>query len=404
MSLPEHARVIQNPQVWMEGNAVEQLGRVAELPGCVRAVGLPDLHAGPGVPIGAAFAFDGVIRPLLVGSDAGCGVSVIALERVKATGDALERRAREATDGPALPDLDPGALLAAAWRGGPAGLLSVPGLPDELIEWAEREPPEADPTPSGPVPDDPSLGEALGSVGGGNHFLELGEVTATPDKESAARAGLRRGGFAVLAHSGSRGVGAWLLHRWGDRVLEGPDIPAYLADLAGAQRFARANRLVLCWRLLGAVGAARPDRTAGRFDLIHNTVLASTLDGRPVWLHRKGSAPADAGQPTVVLGSRGAPSWVMEGLGDASCLCSVAHGAGRRMGRSEAVSKLKPRYRRDALHRTPSGNRVLCDDPELLYAEHPDAYKDIDPVIDALEAAGAARRTARLEPRVTVKR
>ena len=397
--LPAHARLIAGPDVWIEGNAVDQLGRVAAFDRCTAAVGLPDLHAGPGIPIGAAFAFDGVIRPLLVGADAGCGVRVVAVRRVRATGDALERRVRESIDGPALPDADPGALLRAAWTAGPRGLAAVAGVPNALRDLAAAEP-EEDAAPSGPVPDEPALGAALGTVGGGNHFVEVSEVTATPDRAAAARLGLPRGAFAVVAHSGSRGIGRWLLERWGDAVLEGDAMAPYLASLAGAVRFARANRLVLAWRMLDAVGAARADRCAGSFDLVHNDVR-STPAG---WVHRKGAAPADLGEPTIVLGSRGAPSWVLVGSGEAGCLCSVAHGAGRRMGRTEAVDKLKHRYKRASLTRTPSGNRVVCDDPELLYAEHPDAYKDIEPVVQAVEDAGAARRVARLEPRVTVKR
>jgi release factor H-coupled RctB family protein len=82
----------------------------------------------------------------------------------------------------------------------------------------------------------------------------------------------------------------------------------------------------------------------------------------------------------------------------------VAHGAGRRLKRSDAIARFKDRHRRAELTRTALGGRVVCDDPELLYAEHPDAYKDVDPVIDALEAAGAARRVATLSPVITVKR
>ncbi|MFT5686337.1 MAG: release factor H-coupled RctB family protein, partial [Myxococcota bacterium] len=90
--------------------------------------------------------------------------------------------------------------------------------------------------------------------------------------------------------------------------------------------------------------------------------------------------------------------------GDAACLCSVAHGAGRRMGRNEAIEKLRDRYTRASLTYTALGGRVMCADRDLLYAEHPDAYKAIEPVIASLEAAGAARRMAALSPIVTVKR
>ncbi len=397
--LPAHARVLGHPDLWLEGAALEQLDRVTRLPRCVAAVGLPDLHAGPGIPIGAAFAFDGVGRPLLVGGDAGCGVRLVAVPRPRARGDALVRRVEEVTAGPALPDADAGALLAAVWTRGPRGLVDVPGVPDTLAAFAAREPVE-EPLAT-PAPDAPELGAALGTIGGGNHFLEAGEVTAVHDRDAAEAAGLGRRSWAVLAHSGSRGLGRWLLDQWGDVALEGAVAERYLDALAGAVRFARANRLVLAWRMLVALGCARPGRTGPTLDLVHNDVRRDAA-GR--WLHRKGAAPAEAGHLTVVLGSRGAPTHVLRGAGAAACLCTVAHGAGRRMGRSEAVAKLQPRLRRKQLTRTPHGGHILCDDPRLLYAEHPDAYKPIEPVIAALEDAGAATRVVELMPRVTVKR
>ncbi|MGK0361325.1 MAG: release factor H-coupled RctB family protein [Bradymonadia bacterium] len=183
------------------------------------------------------------------------------------------------------------------------------------------------------------------------------------------------------------------------------DQQAYLADLAGACRYARANRLILVWRMLSAIGGLRRMTAAqtAHLDLLHNSVWPTQLADRKVFLHRKGAAPAHPGQPTVVLGSRGAPSWVMLDQGTPATLWSVAHGAGRKMGRSEAVAKLSATLRRADLTRTDTG-RVLCDDARLLYAEHPAAYKPIAPIIDSLEAAGAATRVIAITPRITVKR
>jgi len=406
-ALPSNTHLIADANVWMEGEALEQLARIARFPGCVRAVGLPDLHPGPGIPLGATFAFDGQLLPQLVGSDAGCGVRVVAVPRVKATGDQLERRVLEATDGLALPDVDPAQVLEAVWQHGPRGLVDVPGVPDSLAELAGLEPDETGPYAHLLSSEPPALladSSSLGSVGGGNHFLELSRVASVVERTEADRLGLARGEYAVVAHSGSRSLGKHLSLRWAERTLSGDGMEPYLRDLAGACRYARANRLVLVWRMLSAIGATRPDRQAGMFDVTHNTVEPRQLEGKQVWLHRKGTAPAEAGQATIVLGSRGSPTWVMVGCGSEACLCSVAHGAGRRMGRTEAIGKLKLRYTRASLRRTELGGRVICDDPELLYAEHPDCYKDIEPVVSSLEAAGAARRVACLHPMVTVKR
>jgi len=404
-TLPENATLMASPDVWMEGDALEQLARVARFPGCRKAVGMPDLHPGPGIPIGAAFAFDGIIRPYLVGGDAGCGVMVISLPKVKSSGDALERRINATFGDDPLEDADREALVAAAWETGPAALAAANGVPGALAELAEQLSPEPAwlaGIESAPLEFPGIYTRAMGTIGGGNHFLELSRISSIVDKPFAKSVGLKSGGFAVVAHSGSRGLGRALIDRWGAEPLEDPTTQArYLSEMAGAVRFARANRLVLCWKMLVAAGVARASKVSGAFDVIHNTVIPWQDGG---WLHRKGSAPADAEQPTIVLGSRGTESWVMAGCGEPGCLCSVAHGAGRRMGRTEAVEKLKTRYRRKNLVRTKLGGRVLCDDTSLLYAEHPDAYKAIEPVVAAIEDAGAARRVAALAPVVTIKR
>jgi release factor H-coupled RctB family protein len=411
-SLPDNAALLASERVWMEGAALEQLARVAKFEGCVRAVGMPDLHPGPTVPIGVAAGFDDRIYPQLVGGDAGCGVRVVSFTKLKQKGDRLEQRIREATDAAALPDLDRAAAMRAVWRSGPRGLIGVLGVPDSLAELAARLDPECDDhlPDSGELPEvfaelAEHYGEALGSVGGGNHFVELAQIERVFGEREDPRWGLARGEFAIVAHSGSRGLGTALAQRWGHACLSTPEQCAgYLAELAGACRYARANRLILSWRLLDALGVAKPERVRGSFDLIHNDVARERVEQRELWVHRKGCAPAHADRPTVVLGTRGTASYVMRGCGQQACLCSVAHGAGRRMTRSEARAKIAHKYARKSLTRTACGSRVICDDKDLLYEEHPDAYKNIDEVVESLEQAGAASRVAMLVPMVTVKR
>ena len=146
--------------------------------------------------------------------------------------------------------------------------------------------------------------------------------------------------------------------------------------------------------------------------------MRNRLRPRPRGAHHWGADPTDglarrslahdlpfvrAGKPPA-LGSRGNPSWILRGRGDAAHLCSVAHGAGRKIPRSEAKARLLHRYRKTDLTRTALGGRVLCDRPELLWEEHQDVYKPIEPVVAALEHAGVATRVASLVPMVTVKR
>ncbi|WP_437286200.1 RtcB family protein [Sorangium sp. So ce406] len=402
--LPAHARVIARDDVWLEGNAVQQFARVAALPGCVRAVGMPDLHAGRGIPVGAAFAFADRVVPQLIGGDAGCGVRLVATSIGRMAPDVLERRAREAMEDDPLAGCDPAEVFDRVWRRGARGLAEVDGAPEALARLAAAEP-EDGLRPSGDAaPYRAGYEAALGSVGGGNHFLEIARVGALRDLASAAAVGLSAGDLVVLAHSGSRGLGGALGERWGGAVLEGDAAEPYLGELAGACRFAQANRLLLAYRMLRALGATRASKIAGGFDITHNDVAREAVGGEPAWVHRKGAAPARGDALTIVLGSRGTPSWVMRSRDAEAGLRSVAHGAGRKMGRGEAREKIAARYRRRELARTELGGRVVCDDPALLLEEHPDAYKPIEPVVESLVEAGLATVVAPLVPVLTVKR
>ena len=399
--LPRHATVVADPTVWMETEAVEQLARVASLPGCVQAVGMPDLHPGRGIPIGAAFRFADRVLPDLVGGDAGCGVLMLVARRAGPRGDALERRVLAALETELLPEVSREELLHAAVTRGPRGLAEVEGVPGALAELALSLPAHAsDGVGPGAWSPEPWFGEQLGSVGGGNHFAEISRIDEVVDPVRAEAAGLAAEAQTILVHTGSRALGAALAARWVGQTLEGARIDEYLAELAVAIRYARTNRLLCAWRLLQAAGLGGRDRIATRVDIVHNGVEPCA---EHTYLHRKGAAPAERDQTTVVLGSRGAPSWILAGLGNPGVACCVAHGAGRRMGRSEARAKLKEKYVRSALVRTALGSRVICADPALLYEEHPSAYKPIEPVVASLERAGAAVRVASLVPLVTVK-
>lgn len=397
--LPAHARVVANDDVWMESAGIDQLARVAALPGCERAVGMPDLHPGRGIPIGAAFAFRDRVLPDLVGGDAGCGVLLLVGRKDGPRGDALERRVRAVLDEPALPGVNEDAVLDAVLRHGPRALADLPDVPGALREIVLRLPADED-GPSAPLPYAPGAFAQLGTVGGGNHFAEITRVDRVFDKPAARALGLVQDAQAVLVHTGSRGLGAALAERHAARTLEGEGIEPYLAELRAAIRYARTNRFLVAYRLLAAAGLGSEARIASVIDLVHNDVTACG----GCYVHKKGAAPAAKDAPTVVLGSRGAPSFVMLGAGSEQGLACVAHGAGRRMGRGEALSKLKAKHTRASLARTALGGRVLADDAAIMYEEHPDAYKPIEPVIASLEEAGLARRIASLVPMLTVKR
>jgi release factor H-coupled RctB family protein len=403
--LPPHARLIARPDVWMEGDAIVQFARVAAYEGCVRAVAMPDLHAGRGIPLGAAFAFEDRVVPQLVGGDAGCGVRVVVTSASRMSADKIERRARAALDEDLLFGCDNAALFDAVWHGGTRALADLDGIDPSIARLAAAEP-DCVLRPSGdPSPYRAGFEEALGTAGGGNHFVEIARVAEVRDEAAAASLGIEMNSLCVVAHTGSRGLGGALARRWGDATLVGAAMEEYLGELAGACRFARCNRFLLGHRMLRALGAARASTITGGFDVTHNDVAREPLaGGRDVWVHRKGAAPARGSDLTIVLGSRGAPSWILRSNDCEAGLRSVAHGAGRRMGRSEALSKLRSKYKRAEVTRTALGGRVVCDDPSLLFEEHPDAYKPIEPVVESLVEAGLADPVAALIPVVTVKR
>lgn len=434
---PARSLLVSGPGVWMESEATAQLANTLSLKGCVRAVGMPDLHPGSGHPIGAAVATRGVVHPHLIGGDAGCGARLVVTTVEKMDADRLEKRLNAAFDEDVWAGVDRAALFRAAWFGGASGLAELEGLPEGLRRLAERERdqgaaddllPSGDPGRFADGGLDEAYAASIGSIGGGNHFAEVSRVSEIVDREAAARVGLTRNAFVVLAHSGSRGLGTALGLLWKDgpvaELVAEPGsangatdgapraatssgertLGRFLGELAGACRYARANRLVLTYRLLQGLGALRDHTLRGGFDIVHNDVRREPVDGGAAWVHRKGVAPAYADALTVVLGSRGAPSWIMSGRGAEHGLRSVAHGAGRRMTRSEAQAKLKHKYKRAEVSRSALGGRTICDDSALLFEEHPDAYKAIEPVVAALEAHQLARRVAALTPVVTVKR
>jgi release factor H-coupled RctB family protein len=363
-----NVRLFASSAGWVEGEALRQLYAAAAFDGMRLAVGFPDLHPGKGSPVGAAFVTEGLIYPHLIGGDIGCGMAMFKTDLVQRD-IKLNRWADLRFD------------------------LELPWEHDvqEVLAGSELESTEFD--------------EALGTLGGGNHFAELQMVDEVLDARAFKLFGLGKQQLVVLVHSGSRGLGESILRDYVDEhQASGSDsesfaAAAYLQGHDLAVRWAKVNRRLLAQRFVQQLGAEADLLWNG----CHNSITSREHEGETVWVHRKGAVAAE-GEAVVIPGSRGSLSYLVKPLGDGETRAwSLAHGAGRKWARSEARQRMRERFGMHQLTQTPLGGRVICGDRDLLYEEAPAAYKNIEDVVQDLVDAGLASVVATFRPLLTYK-
>ena len=449
-------------------NADDTLGQVANvatLPGIVRAsFAMPDLHLGYGFCIGGVAATDvdagGVVSPGGVGFDISCGVRVLVSSVTRdevddhaltAVMDHLDRHVPRGTGPGGLWDVDDAGMRSLLVDGSAAAVDAGFGTDDDLARTEdEGRLEDADP--------DQVSGTALrrgrgqvGSLGGGNHFLEVQVVERVVDDDAAATFGLAEGQLAVTIHCGSRGLGHQVCSdhvKAMQRAMSRLDIAVpdrqlacapvdsregrdYLSAMAAAANFGRANRQVLAEAARDAFDAGLGTRDLRLlYDVSHNMAKlerhrvddgdATTGGGadRLLCVHRKGATlalPAGhpalqpdfaaVGQPVAVPGSMGTSSWILAGGSDpgtpasgggTEAFHSTCHGAGRAKSRSGAKRTYHGATLRDELADQGIDIRALSD-PGIA-EEAPGAYKDVDEVVRVCEVVGLSRRVARLRP------
>lgn len=337
------------------------VGRLAAAGDVARVAVMPDVHLAEEVCVGVALAASERVYPAAIGNDVGCGVDALPLGVDAAPLGGGPRAAALAST--LLAELD------RAIPGERRGVLEAPAF-----DWS-----------------DPALGVAvaregrgqLGTLGSGNHFLEL----ARDDGDQ----------LWLLVHSGSRAVGHVVQrhHRRDAPVdpsglhwLDGERRDRLLHDLAAAEAWAHTNRARLREAALGVLGRHFELAPGGLLSCSHNHVRR---EGE-LWVHRKGAIPAALGERGLIPGSMGSPSWVVEGRGHPEALCSSSHGAGRQLSRKDAHSQITVR----TLRRQMEG--VWYDERRApaLVDEAPGAYKDIGEVMRAQRAL--TRVVARLRP------
>ena len=434
----------------MDGKVCEQTANVATLPGIVGAsYAMPDAHWGYGFPIGGVAAFDpkagGVISAGGVGFDISCGVRCLrtALKRPE-----IEKLQRElahelsrsipagvgSTGAIHLGEAEMDAMLAggARWAvergwGEPADLERI----EEGGQMKHAKPGKVSPQARKRQRDE------MGTLGSGNHYLEVQEVAEVFDERIATIFGLRPADIVVMIHCGSRGLGhqigteylksmAIAAPRYGirlpDRELACAPIDSeigqdYLGAMRAAINCALANRQILAHLVRRVFRAMLPkSELALLYDVSHNTCKMEVHGGKTLYVHRKGATRAfgpghpdlpaalrEAGQPVLIGGSMGTGSYVLAGTKESEALAfsSACHGAGRAMSRHQALRTWQGRAVVDDL----ATRGIVVKSPSMrgVAEEAPGAYKDVSAVVDAAHAAGLARKVARLQPLICIK-
>ncbi len=446
-------RIYASPDMLHEilaDQAPEQVANVACLPGIVGlSLAMPDIHWGYGFPIGGVAAFDaetGVISPGGVGYDINCGMRLLrsdlhladATPRLGELLDALAALvpAGVGSEGPirvSRADLDQVLVKGASWA-----VEQGYGWPEDLDRLEERG------AMAGADPDQVSSeakkrgAPQLGTLGSGNHFVEVQVVEDVYDEALARAFGLARDQVVVMLHSGSRGLGhqvctdylATMDRAAAEHGISLPDRQlvcapvrseagrAYFAAMAGAANYAWANRTCLSHWVREAFARVfgRPARELGLgvvYDVAHNIAKLEKhgRDASRLCVHRKGATRAfpaghpdvveayrKAGQPVLVPGNMGTHSYVLVGteLALTETFGSTCHGAGRRLSRSAAKRQVRGSELREELGRR--GIEVRSRSNAGLAEEAPLAYKDVDAVVGAAERAGLSRRVVRMRP------
>ena len=434
----------------MDHKVYEQAVNVAMLPGIVKAsYAMPDAHWGYGFPIGGVAAFDpdagGVISAGGVGFDISCGVRCLhtglkrpdIMQVQKALAHELSRSIPAglgSTGGIHLGEAEMDAMLAggAKWavqRGW--------GVPEDLERIEEQGQMRHARPGKVSAQAKKRQRDEMGTLGSGNHYLEVQEVTALFDSRIAAAFGLAQGDIVVMIHCGSRGLG----HQIGTEYLKQMALSAahhgialpdrelacapinsevgqdYLGAMRAAINCALANRQILAHLLRKVFRAMLPKAELPLlYDVSHNTCKVEEHQNQKLYVHRKGATRAlgpghpdipaplrEAGQPVLIGGSMGTGSYVLAGTraSEALAFSSACHGAGRAMSRHQALRTWRGRKVVDDL----AARGILIKSPSMrgVAEEAPEAYKDVSAVVDSADAAGLARKVARLEPLICIK-
>jgi len=466
--IPKHnamlvdAKLFISDELVTEDTAFEQLCDAASLKSVAYALGMPDIHQGYGVPIGSVVGLKDVIVPAAVGYDINCGMRIILTPfDYKEVQPHLRELAHSIHRDVPLGEGKTNVTLnrekfAAVLEGGVKAYLEIRTDNQRLEDSRRREDEyedlnkiEENGTMKGDVRAVSNKAfdrghKQLGTLGGGNHFVEIQRVERIYDEKLAERFSLRKDQVTIMVHTGSRGFG----HQVGDDYMREAkrlnaarspnahlcflDVEAeegrnYIGAMFAAANFAFVNRQIVTAFVRAAVrhifGA--DVHLPILYDVPHNMAKKESRFNEPLWVHRKGATRAfpasrmqgtpyaDVGQPVLIPGSMGTASYVLIGTEESrESLYSVNHGAGRVMSRSAAIGRYRKsgkKHRKEAqitdeeFDEAMKGIVLVCEDKRSIKEEAPMAYKDIDEVIKVVVGAGLAKPVARMVPLAVLK-
>lgn len=411
----------------IEKTALQQLFNAGQLPGIISVIGMPDLHQGYGLPIGGVMVskFDkAIISPGAVGFDINCGVRLLTTglnfrdlgQDIESLMVKIQAQIPAGLGSKRINYFDRDQLKQIVEQGLPF-LLQEQGLATEGdIENCEEngflEPADFEAVPEKAV--ERGLNQ-LGTLGSGNHFLELQKV----DKVYDQSCGLEENQITLMIHTGSRGFGHEIAKQYTDQAKKsGVKTPnkslasfrfdsqkgqEYLQAMSAAANFAFANRQLITHDLRQLLQEVYPEEKLPLYyDLTHNIVKKEIQQGEEYLIHRKGATRLTPDGIALIPGSMGTSSYLIRSQNSEAAEASyfsVAHGAGRKMSRTQAKKTIRQQNHRDKMGMV----RLYQSGSGSILDESPLAYKDVNQIIESLEKTGLADPVARLKPLAVIK-
>ncbi|ENY8962131.1 RNA ligase RtcB family protein [Clostridioides difficile] len=350
-------KIIASNKCWIEDIARKQLEDISKLNGILRVVGLPDLHAGK-IPVGLAVETKNIIYPHIIGNDIGCGMTLFK------TGVLKKKFKKD------------------KWI---KSLSKIKDLSDIEIKNTYKE-------------ECPILN--LGTIGSGNHFVEIQCISEIYNKEQFEQLKFSSDDIMMLVHCGSRNYGEDILKKFYDKdglEVESEKAIDYIKKHDNALMWAERNREAISKKIMQSIGTSGDVETI--FSINHNFIEKR----EDKFIHRKGAVSSERGA-VIIPGSRGSLSYiVMPTENTEISLYSLSHGAGRKWSRSVCKSRLKSKYSKDTIKQTKFKSQIICNDVNLLFQEAPEAYKNIEQIIESLIEYELIQVVATMNPLITYK-